>query len=424
MDTSLTWHMRMLVQAAEDMDEPAITVPSRIRDWACRLAKKTLTSVAVQLGHSNKLDRDIWSDFRKMVPNPTMDYKPNPDSYKMALPGTYVAFWDPSVFWPTYCPLKCIYCGSTSDIKAEWPSREKGDGGFFPIYSVGGVNWIMCRLFKHTKCTVPRVPNEGGAPPDRHCHRSWHSLNPLYLASLPSFVVEQLPGRITRKQGVDKACLFMICYELVKGNASSVARMCREAHMGAFLDHQLVHGHHVEAYNLCQEQFGKQRQLLNVTSSATPLVGHVGERRFERGHVGMRSVYCARHAECYVPLISSKCVYLLMCFFGERVQVPSTLLTKENEKLFQSKISSSYVRDLFVENNEINQAYMSNLVMSQFGEVLCFDATFRDAKRIHVQGEKVRMIYVLGFQALTLQQDMRCMILVISLAQTTALSTV
>ena len=136
------------------------------------------------------------------------------------------------------------------------------------------------------------------------------------------------------------------------------------------------------------------------------------------------SLLHARHAECYVPLISSKCVYLLICFFVERVQVPSTLLTKENEKLFQSKISSSYVRDLFVENNEINQAYMSNLVMSQFGEVLCFDATFRDAKRIYVQGQKVRMIYVLGFQALTLQQDMRCMILVRSLAQTTALSTI
>ena len=75
-------------------------------------------------------------------------------------------------------------------------------------------------------------------------------------------------------------------------------------------------------------------------------------------------------------------------------QVPQHFITEETEKImskrFKINVQSNYLLDVFKERAENQEPYMLNHIQSRGGEVLLFDATFRECNRIRVENHKVR----------------------------------
>ena len=136
-----------------------------------------------------------WPSFKVCIPNATFSKQPSLEAYQLGCADTNVYFWDPAVFWHETCPIKCLYCGETKNIEVSWPKR-KADGGCIPVYSIGKIDWLYCARYFHNGCTVPnpkkQVAGEPPKPPEKG--RSWNTMNDAYLETLPTYILQQLPG--------------------------------------------------------------------------------------------------------------------------------------------------------------------------------------------------------------------------------------
>jgi len=173
------------------VDEP---VPSlAMLKWLYRKAQTLDQYKTKKLGNKRGPRASVntieWASFKQPIPNPTFSRVPTADSYQLGCTDTSAYFWDPATFWPHAVPIKCLYCGSEEDIKVSWPIRIE-DGGCLPVYSLGKIDWLYSPRYTHTKCTEPnpKKATKGGGG------RSWNTVNEDFLATLPPFILQQLPG--------------------------------------------------------------------------------------------------------------------------------------------------------------------------------------------------------------------------------------
>jgi hypothetical protein len=173
--------------SSSTVKEPPVPVaPNFLKKWAHTLSlslPKRATKGQANVTWSSE-QKQQWSNFRQLVPEPAMQAQPSHEAYDGYRPDTMVSFWDPSLFFP-YCESpRCIECDSPDVVSNGWPTAAD-KGGFLPIVKVGGVEWVYARSYKHEDCR-----NKA----DSSKSTTFNTLHPAYLQQLPEYIRQLLPG--------------------------------------------------------------------------------------------------------------------------------------------------------------------------------------------------------------------------------------
>lgn len=157
---------------------------------------------------------------------------------------------------------------------------------------------------------------------------TFNTLNKEFLQTLPPGVLAKFPGVRTRHQVVDKNLMYLLERHMVNGTAAGFARMVQEVELENVLDHQLLYANHVDMYNS-----SLPKNTLATCTTPKAFDGNTlhGAARYASG---------AYYMQCY--------------------------------------------KDIAKQDADFKRRH----IMSQGGEVLRMDFTFKEAKHVRIDGKK------------------------------------